>query len=100
MVVRLIVADDSYVVPEGLRQVLDGALDIEVVAESPDKSSLVEEILARRPVHDRRPLVETIEAVAESRTQLELHGASFGRSAGAKWGAHACGTPGDTIGAP
>ena len=49
MAVRVIVAEDSYIVRQGLRQVLEGAPDIEVIAECADKDSLVEEIEARRP---------------------------------------------------
>ena len=45
----MIVAEDSYIVRQGLRQVLAGAPDIEVVAECADKASLLEEIEARRP---------------------------------------------------
>jgi DNA-binding NarL/FixJ family response regulator len=47
--IRVILGEDSFIVREGLRQVLAGAPDIEVVAECEDLESLCREIEARRP---------------------------------------------------
>jgi DNA-binding NarL/FixJ family response regulator len=47
--IRVILAEDSYIVREGLRQVLAGAAGIEIVAECADVDTLLEEIEARVP---------------------------------------------------
>jgi DNA-binding NarL/FixJ family response regulator len=47
--IRVILAEDSYIVREGLRQVLDGAPNIHLEAECADVDELLREIEARRP---------------------------------------------------
>jgi DNA-binding NarL/FixJ family response regulator len=47
--IRVILAEDTYIVREGLRQVLEAAPDIEVAAECADLDSLLSEIEARDP---------------------------------------------------
>jgi len=49
MPIRVIVAEDSYLVREGLRQLLAGATDVELVAECGDLDSLRHEIDAHAP---------------------------------------------------
>jgi DNA-binding NarL/FixJ family response regulator len=47
--IRVVIADDSYLVREALVHVLDSADDIEVVATAQDRDSLLREIDERRP---------------------------------------------------
>jgi DNA-binding NarL/FixJ family response regulator len=49
VVIRVILADDSFLVLQGLRQVLDGAEGIEVTAECGDLDSVVAEVERDRP---------------------------------------------------
>jgi DNA-binding NarL/FixJ family response regulator len=49
MPIRVILAEDTYIVREGVRQVLAGAPNVDVVAECEDVDSLLAEIEARRP---------------------------------------------------
>jgi DNA-binding NarL/FixJ family response regulator len=65
--IRVILGEDSYIVREGLQQVLAGAPQIEVVADCGDADSLLREIEAQRPdvvVTDiRMPPSETDEGI-------------------------------------
>ena len=67
MPTRVILGEDSYIVREGLQQVLAGAPQIEVVAGCGDADSLLREIEAQRPdvvVTDiRMPPSETDEGI-------------------------------------
>jgi DNA-binding NarL/FixJ family response regulator len=47
--ITVILGEDSYLVREGLRQVLDGAPQVELVAECGDADALMREIEERRP---------------------------------------------------
>jgi DNA-binding NarL/FixJ family response regulator len=47
--IHIIVGEDSYIVREGLRQVLSGSPQVEIVAECGDADSLLQEIEAREP---------------------------------------------------
>src|SRR3954470_4801889 len=47
--IRVVLADDTYLVREALLHVLQGADDIEVVATAQDRDSLLREIAAHRP---------------------------------------------------
>ena len=49
MPITVILGEDSYLVREGLRQVLDGAPQVELVAECGDADALMREIEERRP---------------------------------------------------
>jgi DNA-binding NarL/FixJ family response regulator len=48
-VIRVVLGEDSYLVREGLRQVLAGAPQVELVAECGDAEALMREIEARQP---------------------------------------------------
>jgi DNA-binding NarL/FixJ family response regulator len=47
--IRVILAEDSYIVREGLRQVLAGSPQVEIVADCGDADSLLREIEEREP---------------------------------------------------
>ena len=47
--IRVVLGEDSYLVREGLRQVIAGAPQLELVAECGDADALVREIEARQP---------------------------------------------------
>ena len=47
--IRIILGEDSYIVREGLRQVLAGAPQLELVAECGDADALLREIEDRQP---------------------------------------------------
>jgi DNA-binding NarL/FixJ family response regulator len=47
--IRVILGEDSYIVREGLRQLLSGAADIEVAAECDDADELLRAVEERRP---------------------------------------------------
>ena len=49
MAIRVIFGEDSYLVREGLRQVLAGAPEIELVAECGDADALMREVQERQP---------------------------------------------------
>ncbi len=48
-VIRVVLGEDNYLVREGLRQVLAGAPQVELVAECGDADALMREIEARQP---------------------------------------------------
>ncbi len=49
MAIRVVLGEDSYLVREGLRQVLAGAPEIELVAECGDADALMREVEEREP---------------------------------------------------
>ena len=49
MAIRVVLAEDSYIVREGLEQVLKGAPDVELVATCVDLDSLMSAVSAKRP---------------------------------------------------
>lgn len=49
MAIRIVLADDNYLVREGVRRLLETQTDLEVVATSDDLDSLLEAVEAERP---------------------------------------------------
>ena len=75
--IRVVLAEDSYIVREGLEQVLDRAPGIEVVATCVDLESLLEAVDSKRPdvvVTDiRMPPTETDEGIRAAATLRQSH---------------------------
>ena len=77
MAIRVILADDSYLVRQGLKQVLAGASDVEVAAECSDLDSVFEEVDRHRPdvvlTDIRMPPSNTDEGVQVASRLRESH---------------------------
>jgi DNA-binding NarL/FixJ family response regulator len=73
-VYRVVVADDSYLIREGLRQVLDGEDDVQIVAYASSLPALLREVSEQRPdvvITDiRMPPTNTDEGIQAA---VELH---------------------------
>jgi DNA-binding NarL/FixJ family response regulator len=70
MPIRVVIADDSLIIREGLRQLLAASLDVEIVAECADYPTLVDAVALEQPdvvVTDiRMPPTETDEGIRVS----------------------------------
>jgi DNA-binding NarL/FixJ family response regulator len=79
--IRVIVAEDTFIVREGLRQMLDGSPGIEIEAECDDLDSLLSEIESRAPdvvlTDIRMPPSHTDEGIRVA-TRLRLEHPSIG----------------------
>ena len=68
MTTRVMVADDDELVRAGVRTILDGQSDIDVVADVPDGAAAVDAVAASRPdvvlMDIRMPGMDGIEATA------------------------------------
>ena len=75
--IRVIVADDSYIVREGIEEILAGSEEVVVAASCADKDSLLSEIDAREPdvvVTDvRMPPTSTDEGIEVAARLRETH---------------------------
>lgn len=73
-VYRVVVADDTYLIREGLREVLDGADEVEIVAYSDSLPALLRDVAEQRPdvvITDiRMPPTNTDEGIQAA---VELH---------------------------
>jgi DNA-binding NarL/FixJ family response regulator len=76
-VYRVVVADDTYLIREGVRQALDGEADVEVVAYSSDFTSLMRDVHEHRPdvvITDiRMPPTHTDEGIRAAAEMSEKH---------------------------
>lgn len=77
MPIQVIVADDSYLVREGIEEILAGSDEVEVVASCGDRDSLLAEVDARAPdvvVTDvRMPPTSTNEGIEVAEKLRETH---------------------------
>ena len=76
-VCRVVVADDTYLIREGVRQALEGDADVEVVAYSSDLPSLLRDVEEHRPdvvITDiRMPPTHTDEGIRAAAELSEKH---------------------------
>lgn len=77
MTIRVVLAEDSYLVREGVKTVLDAAEDIEIVAACEDLGSLLAAVEEYRPdvvlTDIRMPPTSTDEGIRASETIRESH---------------------------
>jgi DNA-binding NarL/FixJ family response regulator len=75
--IRIVVGEDSFIVREGLRQVLGGAPQIQIVAECGDADELLREVEAHRPdvvlTDIRMPPTQSDEGIRVAAQLRETH---------------------------